>query len=283
MGANSTTHHSRERFVSSTDAYDWSPPGVIMFSNQSFPWIFFPPHMFLTCTMTGAVMGWGQNKTSNASLSSLYPPLQHSAQDTRQPFPQQTSASLPTALSPSVLHTNSHCSSPILTPFSFLVHHQLVRENQLRMGMMHMRLRPPLLSLLLLLFLLFPSRAASNPLSAAVQLARLGHPLSIISHVASQTLGYGHQFFIIATKSRAVGELFLGIDEVKACLQDPASRTQWWGRRNLKRDKSGCVIGLLRTTAAAYLIKTDLHRWLTGDYVVENVKNRKWKQYSKAM
>lgn len=87
-----------------------------------------------------------------------------------------------------------------------------------------------------------------------------------------------HQSFVITTKSRAVLELFSGINEFKNCLQDPASKVQWKWRRTSKRDKSGCVVGPLRAIAAVYLLKADIHQWFVGSFMVEREGKGKWKR-----
>lgn len=105
--------------------------------------------------------------------------------------------------------------------------------------------------------------SSANPLAAAWQVARMAGPWTVASHVASAALGYGHQVFLIGAKSRAIKELFEGVNEVKQCISEPPEpRWRWRRVAPRRRDVSGCVTGPVRAAAAFYLIKTNMHAWL---------------------
>lgn len=117
------------------------------------------------------------------------------------------------------------------------------------------------LSTLVLLCLFFPLTLA-NPLSMVWDVARMQGPWALASHVAGAALGYGHQVFMMGAKSRAIKELFEGVNEVKECIAEPPESSFRWRRKPRRRDRSGCVTGPVRAAAAFYLIRTNMHKWI---------------------
>lgn len=117
------------------------------------------------------------------------------------------------------------------------------------------------LSTVVLICLLIPLTLA-NPLAAVWDVARMQGPWSLASHVAGAALGYGHQVFMMGAKSRAIKELFEGVNEVKECIAEPPEPRWRWRGAKRRRDRSGCVTGPIRAAAAFYLIRTNMHKWI---------------------
>lgn len=134
------------------------------------------------------------------------------------------------------------------------------------------------------LFCLLFAPSLCNPFSVALQLARVDSPLSLVTHVVGQTVGYGQQLFVIATKSRAVRELFDSIEELKLCVQHPSMRKKkwWWSEEQATRDTSGCITGPLRAAAAMYLIRVNVMEWLVGDFSCAEKSRGGWATRTRA-
>lgn len=126
-----------------------------------------------------------------------------------------------------------------------------------------------LLTLLLLTVLLLPTASSNNVLSTALTAFR-SIPQSIEAFfVLSQiTLQFGQSVFIISTKSRLIKELFGGIEDLKACIQDPEHRWYnyrpwpWSTQQPLKtRDWCGCLIGPTRIFFSFALLFSEVVTW----------------------